>query len=299
MDRAERLVLFADVVDCGGFRRAAAVREMAASVVSRRIRQLETELGVRLLERSTRGVVLTEAGEALYPHGCHVRETLRRTEQLGEHFRAGVQGRLRISAARHLGRRHLLPVIAAFRERHPRVRVELQLEDRFVDLVGEGIDLAFRITRPEDSSLACRRLADTPLVIVGAPALLERLGVPASIEALVDYPVIAYRGEQAHIDYWPYRSADGIRTVGVQPVLVLNDGEAVVEAACLGVGLALLARYTVAAELDAGRLVEVLPEVALQPFAPIYALFPSGPLLPAKTRAFLDFVAGHPELAGW
>jgi DNA-binding transcriptional LysR family regulator len=136
-------------------------------------------------------------------------------------------------------------------------------------------------------------------VIVGAPALLERLGVPASIEALVDYPVIAYRGEQAHIDYWPYRGADGIRTVGVQPVLVLNDGEAVVEAACLGVGLALLARYTVAAELDAGRLVEVLPEVALQPFAPIYALFPSGPLLPAKTRAFLDFVAGHPELAGW
>lgn len=201
MDTASRLILLADVVDCGSFSSAADRRAVTRSLVSKQIARLEQDLGVRLVHRTTRSLGLTDAGRAIYQHACSLRNQLQETDALVASLRDEVSGELRISSTTHFGRLHVLPVVQKLISDHPALQVELRLEDRYVDIVGERYDVAVRIAEPDDSSLVARKLADNPFLMVASPAYLERQGTPRSIEDLNDHHFVVYAGDNGTVDH--------------------------------------------------------------------------------------------------
>ena len=175
MDAASRLVLFADVIDSGSFSKAASLRNVNRSMVSKQIAQLEEHLGVRLLNRTTRSLSLTDAGHSIYQHANGLRNQLLETDALVASLREDVGGELRISSTTHFGRLHVMPVIKKLVEDYPELKIDLRLEDRYVDIVGERYDVAIRITSPVDSSLIARKLTNNKLVMVASPEYLKKL----------------------------------------------------------------------------------------------------------------------------
>ncbi len=288
MDTASRLILFADVIDSGNFSKAAERRAVNRSYVSKQLAKLEEQLGVRLLNRTTRSLSLTEAGEAIYQHACSLREQLMETDALVASLRQEVAGELRISSTTQFGRLHVLPVIEALAAEYPRLNIELRLEDRYVDLVGERYDVAIRVTEPNDSTLVARKLADNPFMMVASPDYLERHGAPTKLADLADHRFVVYSGEYGVNDSWNYRAGDTIKTFSVSPRIKVNDGYALLKAAEDGLGVALLAAFVSRDALRQGTLVRILPDLQLIPFSPIYIMYPSRSYLPKKTRLFID-----------
>jgi len=301
MDTASRLTLFADVIDNGSFSKAANRRAVNRSLVSKQIAKLEEQLGVRLLNRTTRSLSLTDAGRAIYQHACTLREQLMETDALVASLRDDVTGELRISSTTHFGRLHVLPVVEALIEDHPGLSVELRLEDRYVDIVGERYDVAIRITEPDDSSLVARKLADNPFVMVASPAYLERYGTPQTVEDLNTHRFVVYAGDNKVMDHWRYREGSEIKTFAVNVRIKVNDGYAQMKSAQDGMGIALTATFVSYDALKEGSLVQVLPSLSLMPFSPIYIMYPSRSHLPNKTRLFIDRLVeyvGKPAFRG-
>ncbi len=288
MDTASRLILFADVIDSGNFSKAAERRAVNRSYVSKQLAKLEEQLGVRLLNRTTRSLSLTEAGDAIYQHACSLREQLMETDALVASLRQEVSGELRISSTTQFGRLHVLPVIEALAADYPRLNVELRLEDRYVDIVGERYDVAIRVTEPNDSTLVARKLADNPFVMVASPAYLERHGTPATLTDLAAHRFVVYSGDYGVNDSWSYRDGSTIKTFAVNPRIKVNDGYALLKAAEDGLGIALMATFVSREALRRGTLLRVLPELPLVPYSPIYIMYPSRSYLPKKTRLFID-----------
>ena len=282
------MVVFAHVVELGGFSAGARALGISKSAVSKQIAELEEALGVRLLSRSTRRLSLTAAGEIYYDSCARVIAEASAVEQSIGDLRERPAGRLRINAPVELGCTQIARIVAEFALRHPEVRAELTLQDDLVDIVSEGVDVAVRIGKLADSSLIARRVGPIVTRLVAAPDYLERRGVPADHRDLRDHDFLIY----TLLDN-PRRLTlrkDGRRySVTVDGPLASNNGRARLEAARAGLGIVHLPDFYIGDDIAAGRLVGVLEDYEL-PRVDLHALYPPGRSPTASQRMFVDFL---------
>lgn len=292
LDHLTAMAVFARVVEEGSFSRAAQALELSKSAVSKQVARLEDRLGVRLLNRTTRRLSLTEAGTAFY-EGCRlVVADAEAAEAAVNHLAAAPRGTLRVNAPMSFGLRHVAPRISEFLERYPELSVDLQLSDRTVDLVEEGYDMTVRVGRLPDSSLVARRLSPQRQVVCAAPSYLERHGRPRHPNDLADHQCLIYSYLSSGKD-WRFKGAEGEIRVTVSGRLEANNGDALLAAARGGAGVALLPRFIAADDLHAGRLETVLDDWTHAQDGAVYAVFPATRNLSPKVRVFVDFLAEH------
>ncbi|MFV8782001.1 LysR family transcriptional regulator [Microbulbifer sp. SA54] len=290
MDRITVLNAFVAVADEGGFSKAADKLGLSNQLVSKYVAQLEEHLKVRLFNRTTRRVHLTEEGEQCYQFAQQILESLRDMEgQLGQ-MQSEAQGLLRISAPVTFATRHLAPVIRDFKRDHPAVGIELQLNDRKVDVVEEGFDVALRIGKLKSSSLIARRLAPIRLVVCAAPEYLQREGAPETPEDLNPAHYLRY----SYLENGAGESRLMTALKRSQPAsaasISSNNGEILMQAAIAGEGYVLQPTFIVGDAIKSGRLQVILPEFAPEPLA-LYAVYPHRKLLATKLRVFIDFIS--------
>ncbi|HET6971072.1 MAG TPA: LysR family transcriptional regulator [Phenylobacterium sp.] len=289
MDRLDELETFLAVLETGSLAGAARRLRRSAPAVTRTLSALEARVGARLVERTTRRLAVTEAGRKL---ADEARPLLAGYAAAIASDEAGpLRGPLRISAPLVFGRRHVAPLAARFLDLHPGVAVELVLNDRNLDLVDEGLDVALRIGALADSSLVARRVGEVRRVLVAAPAYLRRRGAPAEPSDLADHEIV-YSSTQAGPVEWRFETRRGPITVRLRPRLMINAIEPVVEAAVAGRGVTRVFSYQVADELAAGSLVRLLADFEPPPI-PVQLVTASARLMPARVRAFLDFAVGE------
>ena len=290
MDKLTGMAVFARVIDAGSFTAAAAQLGMSKSAVSKAIAALEDRLGARLLNRTTRRLALTEVGRAFYERCARIVAEAEEAELAVTHLQLTPRGTLRVNAPMSFGALHLGPALAVFLARYPELKVDLELSDRFVDLLEEGYDVAVRIAAAlPDSSLIARRITVDDAVICASPAYWQRHSrprVPADLErhACVTY---AYNPNPRE---WPFVAADGRPiNVRVDGPLHTNNGEATLHVALAGLAVVRLPRFICGPELAPGRLEAVLAD-AMPPPNGIFAIYPHNRHLSAKVRAFVDFL---------
>lgn len=292
MDRLTEMDAFVQVVDHGGFTEAARKMHLSKSAVSKHVSALEARLGVRLLNRTTRRVSPTELGLAYYDRARSVLAEAGEADRMVTAMQATPRGSLRVSAPVTFGVRPLATVVAGFLAACPEVDVNLVLDDRFVEVVAEGFDLAIRIGNLADSSLKARKLAETRMVIAAAPAYLAAAGTPLTIDDLNDHRLLHY-SQLATGNFWRLATPSGEeRQVRVGGRLTVNNGEALMRAAEAGIGIAQVPSFMLGDALAKGRLVEILTNRAPQVLG-VYALYPQGRYPQPKLRAFIDYLADH------
>ncbi|MBZ2208768.1 LysR family transcriptional regulator [Massilia soli] len=288
MDKFQEMQAFVAVVDAGSFVRAADALGSSKAAVSRYISDLEDRLGVRLLNRTTRSLSMTGDGQAFYYHCVELLAALDEAEGDLSTRSAEASGLVRISAPVTFGILHLAPLWGDFLERYPKVRLEVALSDRAVDLVEDGFDLAIRISSVMQPSLIARRLATTRLVLCASPSYLERRGTPQHASELAQHDVVAYT-YGAFRDEWIFEGPDGEVRVKVSPRLFANNGDTCRAAALRGQGVILQPDFLVGGDLRSGELVEILPGYRT-PDLGVYALYASRRHLPLKLRYLIDFL---------
>jgi DNA-binding transcriptional LysR family regulator len=298
MDRLLAMEVFVRVVEAGSFSKAAAQMATTQPTITRRVAAIESRLGVRLLNRNTRGVSLTETG-LLYYDKC--KSTLREAEEAESVVNRGdsrTQGLLRIGSSVTFGRRVVVPLALEFMAQHPHLQVDLNLDDRYSDPVAEGLDIALRLGKLSDSSLGARYIGSTPWLMVASGAYLRAHGTPKRPEDLSGHQMLIYSRMQG-IDVWRVLTPRG-ETVSVPVVgkLRSNNISVLLAAAHAGLGIAMLPKYLAAASLAAGGITEVLEGHTLPPLD-IHALLPSPRLVPRKVNVFIMFLQGKFEGAWW
>jgi DNA-binding transcriptional LysR family regulator len=294
VDRFDSMRAFAKVVESSSFAGAAARLGISASMVTLHVKELEERLGVRLLNRTTRRVSLTETGRAYYERCTRLLADLEETEQAVSDMHAAPRGELRVNATPAFGILQLTPAIADFTNRFPAISVELMLSERMVDLIEEGFDLAVRVGELPDSSLIARQLAPCRMVVCGAPSYFEKHGKPRTPADLTAHNCLTVTGTGlSYYRAWQLTAADGT-AVNVLPTgnLRTNSGAVLIVAAFAGHGLVYLPTYFVGDALQTGRLATVLDDY-LAPPLPLRALYPHNRYLSAKVRAFVDFLAAR------
>jgi len=289
MDTLTRMRAFIDVVEAEGFSAAARKIGRSKALLSKYVRELEDELGALLLNRTTRQFSLTEAGHVYYKRAS---EIVREIDSLADSVResaADVRGRIKLSASRSFADSPIGQSVIEFAVEHPEITLEISLDDRFVDLVEEGFDLAIRITRLEDSSLIARYLAPLGLKVCAAPALIEKYGRPKHPQELAKLPCIIDTNGRSRAN-WSFVDADGRTvTVTVPARLEVNSPLTTRAAAIAGLGFAMLPDFVALPELESGRLVSVLDDWT-RSSAGIYAVYPHRRYLPARIRVFVDYL---------
>jgi DNA-binding transcriptional LysR family regulator len=281
-----RIRAFVQVFDAGGFSSAARQHGRSKALLSKYVTDLEDYLGVRLMNRTTRKLSLTEAGEAYYREASQLLQQLDDLDATISDQTAEPRGLLRISAARNFGETTLAPAIFAFLAKHPNVSVDIRLEDRFVDLVDEGIDLALRITTAADSTLIARRIASIEIILVASPDLLLQHGTPQRVEDLRTIPCVIDTNFQGQAN-WRLTEGGKLVSVHVNGRVRVNSPIAARTAALDGLGVALIPRFLIEPMLADGRLVQVLP--AATPEGPsLQAVYPHRRHLAGKVRALID-----------
>lgn len=290
MDTLTRMRAFIDVVEAEGFSAAARKIGRSKALLSKYVRELEDELGALLLNRTTRQFSLTEAGHTYYRRAT---EIIREIDSLADAVRESsgdVRGRIKLTAPRTFADAPVGQSLIDFARDHPDIVLDIHLDDRFVDLVEEGYDLAIRITRLESSSLIARKLAPFGVKICGAPQLIERYGRPAQPQDLARMPcVIDTNGRW--LSNWPFVNEQGEPfTVAVTGRLEVNSPQSVRAAAVSGLGFALLPDFIARPALDDGSLVSVL-DAYIPRGGGVFAVYPHRRYLPAKVRVFVDFLA--------
>lgn len=288
MERLVAMAHFARVVEAGSFSGAAAQIGVSKSTVSKEIMALEDFLGVRLLQRTTRSLALTEAGEAFYARCARMLAEAEAAEREAQQGAVSPRGRLRVTAPMTYGERRLAPMLAQFACKWPDVDIDMVLDDRIVDLVQDGFDVGIRIAQLADSSMVARKLAPAPRYVVASPAYLERKGVPQIPEDLSRHDGLLYSYVSAS-DQWTFRGEREV-TVRVQGRMRANNGEVLKTAALAGLGVCVLPSFFVEDELADGRLVAILPAWTDQR-ASIWAVYPHARNLAPSVRAFVDFLA--------
>ncbi len=289
MDKFAALQTFVDVVEQEGFAPAARVRGRSRAAVNRLVLALEQELGVQLFNRTTRQVSTTSEGAAFYERAKDILAALYDAERDAGRARDEISGLLRVNAPMSFGTKHLGAAVSDFMLEHPNLRVELHLNDRMVDLIEEGFDLAIRIAEPsEDTSFVDLRICPARLVMCASPHYLTRHGEPRQPRDLRSVPCLHY-GNLPNGTLWRLNGSQGRANVRVNDVLCSNNGDVLREAAVKGLGIALLPMFIVTDDLRAGRLVPVLGDfTAPEPW--LTALYPPTRHLSAKIRVFTDFL---------
>ncbi|CAP42207.1 LysR family transcriptional regulator [Bordetella petrii] len=297
MDRFEEMRVFTAVVEAGSFVKAAESLRMSKAGVSRHVTELETRLGVRLMQRTTRRQSLTEEGQLFYER-CKMLLAEVEDAETEVNSRSGeVGGLLRVNAPLTFGVRHLAPLWAVFKAQHPRLTLDITLADRVVDLVDEGYDVAVRITQLADSTLISRHLASTRMVLCASPAYIQAHGRPEHPKELAMHAAIAY-SYWAGRDEWRFHGSEGEVSVRIQPVMRANNGDTCVQAALAHLGVILQPTFLVGDALRAGSLVELMPQYRCAELG-IYAMYPTRRHVPPRVRALVDFLAGHFAHAPW
>lgn len=292
MDRMRALEVFVEVVRKNGFARAADALDTSPANVTRIMADLESHLGTRLLNRSSRKMSLTDSGEALYARAKTIVEDMAEMEAVASSASARPRGLLRINAPVSFGIAHLAPLWPAFMSRYPEVELDIALADRVVDIVEEGYDLAIRISRGGSGAHAARRLATSRNVCCAAPAYLARYGAPGTPADLKQHDCIGY-SYAATADEWVFRDAQGQPyPVQVRCAIHANNGDTTRAAALAGLGISWQPTFLIGDDLRAGRLVALLPGFSL-PDIDVLAVYPSRRHLSAKVRAMIDFLAEH------
>lgn len=286
------IAAFAAVAEEGSFTKAASILDRDATVLSRRVQSLERRLGVRLLARTTRHVALTEAGAIFLARAQAIVAALNDAqEEASAHGGGEARGTLRLALPATFGRMWIAPSLPEFMAAHPQVRIDASYANQFVDLVAEGFDVAVRLGELADSRLVARRIAPRRRLLCAAPSFLKRHGAPERPEDLARLPCLAFSGLAAHPN-WTFGHTNGERvTVRADGPLVSDDAEGLVYAAVQGFGIMLTTDWLVGRELAAGTLVPILDQWLPEDEGAIYAVVPSNRLMPAKTRAFIDWIA--------
>ena len=284
----QEITVFARIVATGSLSAAARDLGMSTAVVSRRLAALEARLGVRLVNRTTRSLHLTDEGAAYYETCNRVLADIEEADAAVTAGRAEPRGVLRIALPASFGHQHVAPLVPKFAERYPDVQLALSLSDRAVNVVEEGFDLAVQIADLADSSLAARKLAPNRRVVCASPAYLARHGEPRTPKDLARHNCLATDFSMN----WDYRAPDGEPgSVRVSGRYACDNWEVLREWALAGLGIALKSTWDVRRHLEDGSLVSLLPGYTFASDVAIYAVYPHRRHLPAKTRAFIEFLA--------
>ncbi|VFR33498.1 transcriptional regulator, MerR family [plant metagenome] len=294
----EQITAFLAAVEHGGFTAAGQALGRDGSILSRRVTALEKRLGVRLMERTTRRLALTEAGEAFHQRMRGTLQALQEIEQDTAAAATGVRGTLRIALPATFGRMWVAPILPAFLATYPDLVVETAFEDRYVDLVAESFDVAVRIGTLTDSRLVARRLAPSRRLLCASPAYLQAHGTPVRPADLAQHACLGFSRLASH-PLWHLRDGDKATAIRIAGPLVTDDAQSLVQAAVSGAGIAMVSDWLAGPELCSGRLVPVLPDHPVENNETIYLVHPSARLVPAKTRAFSDWMTLQLDVTSW
>jgi DNA-binding transcriptional LysR family regulator len=285
------MAVFARVVEAGSFTRAAEELGLTKSAVSESVRRLETRLGVRLLDRTTRRIAPTEAGRAYHAHARRALDAALAGEAEARALQAEPIGTLRVAVPETFARLHLNPLLAELLDAYPGLTVELVEGVASVDLIADGFDLAIRVSETPADNLIVRRLGQSRVIVLAAPAYLARHGAPGHPDDLAAHRVIGFT-PLFWAREWRLEGPEGLVVRPVSPALLSNSTDTLVASVVAGVGLAALPGWLVAEELAAGALVQVMPDWQGEARG-IYAVYPSNRLMSAKVRLFVDRVAAR------
>lgn len=291
MDRLEELSLVVAICDAGSLAGAARATRRSPAVVTRRLAELERRLGVRLVERTTRRLAVTEAGRILREHARSVLAAYEDAVRAASGERTSPAGTVRVSAPLAFGRKHLAPVVADFLEAHPRMQVELHLSNRIVDLLEERMDVALRIGRLRDARIVAAPVGEVTRVLVASPAYLERRGVPRSPECLERHDLLV----QLHGDEvrdWEFGAEPPKAGVVPNARFRVDDAQTAIDAACAGRGIARPLSYQVEELLARGELVRLLPDHEPQP-VPVSVVYRDPGFIPLRVRAFVEYASAR------
>ncbi|HLG80710.1 MAG TPA: LysR family transcriptional regulator [Bradyrhizobium sp.] len=294
MDRIEAMQTFVTVADLQGFAPAARKLGLSPPAVTRLIASLEERLGTRLLQRTTRKVALTDAGARYLERARRILADIEEAELAAESERTRPTGRLVVSAPVGFGRLHVSPVMSVYLKRYPEVTGELRLEDRMVNLVEDGVDVAVRIGQLPDSSLVARQVGEMRRIVVASPAYLKARGEPKTPEAVSAHQIIQFGGSALTAE-WRFAKDGEERRVAIAPRFTSNVADAAIQYAMEGGGLTRVLAYQAADAIRRGRLKIVLERFE-QPALPVQIVYPTSRLLSAKVRAFVDLVV---ETTDW
>lgn len=289
-DRLKGITAFVATVESGSFTAAAERLHLTSSAISKSVARLETRLGSRLFERTTRRLALTDAGQAYYQTCIRVLGELSEAESVLAAQRSTPAGRLRVAVPHTFGRTHVMPLLNLFCRQHPDMQLNLSFSDRFVDLFEEGVDVAVRIGGPGNypPSLAVRYLGSEKLIFCASPDYLAQHGTPPSLNALEQHRAIVYDRIDGSTSPWHVASPDGrLTTRTVAHRMALGDGEAQLSAVLAGLGVAQMATWLMGDRLARGELVPFLPELTV-PGLPLYIVWPRRKQLTPKVDALLN-----------
>lgn len=292
MSRLSEIQFFVQVAESGGIGVAADRLGVAKSAVSRRLKDLEGRLGVRLVNRTTRQLSLTEAGQSYYERVSRILADLEEADQNAAAVHGALTGRLKVAGPQSFGVQHLMPAITSFLDRNPGVSIEMDVNDRRVDLINEGFDLAVRIGELEDSSLIARRLAPVRNLVCASPSYIKSHGVPQHPNDLVNHTYLRYANvPERRIFSW-FDETGREHAVTPKARLVANNGEILQSAAESGLGIISQPTFLIYRAVEQGRLVPILTHVEWWQLG-AYAVYPPGRHLSAKVRVFVDHLASY------
>ena len=289
MDKLNAISVFCKVIETQSFTQAANQQNISVAMASKLVSQLEEHLKTRLLQRTTRKIVPTEAGMLYYQRCQAILLDLSEADSSISNMATSLQGNLLISVPRDFGLLYISPNLSKFIELHPNLHVEIEFEDKRVDLVAEGYDLALRIGYMQDSSLVARKISSSPMHFVASPSYLESRGTPLTPDDLEYHQGLLYKSSLNQV-HWQSTKANQIQRYKIQSKVVSNNGMALLEMTKAGLGISNSPSFFVKDALASGELVEILSEYKQKPLD-IYVVYPNRRHLPAKVRAFIEFLA--------
>ena len=284
------LVLFSHINRLGSLSAAAQLLGISRSSVSKQLAALERKIGSRLFNRTTRKIVLTEVGRQVLQEAYKVELALQAIENISEDFQSVIAGDLNVTCASAQGRIHLVPLITKFLARYPKINVNLQLEDRFVDMVAENLDVSIRIGYLPDSTLIARKLGDLSAVLCASPEYLSNAPPLQTPSDLLHHRCLFYRNSKLGMNSWSFISDEGEENVTVSGPLSINDPGALVSAALAHAGVLLIDKGLLGDTMRDGKLLPVLTGYQSIGSLPMYVVYPEREFIPAKTRALVDFL---------
>ena len=289
MDKLNAISVFCKVIETQSFTQAANQQNISVAMASKLVSQLEEHLKTRLLQRTTRKIVPTEAGMLYYQRCQAILLDLSEADSSISNMATSLQGNLLISVPRDFGLLYISPNLPKFIELHPNLHVEIEFEDKRVDLIAEGYDLALRIGYMQDSSLVARKISSSPMHFVASPSYLESRGTPLTPDDLEYHQGLLYKSSLSQV-HWQSTKANQIQRYKIQSKVVSNNGMALLEMTKAGLGISNAPDFFVKDALASGELVEILSEYKQKPLD-IYVVYPNRRHLPAKVRAFIEFLA--------
>ena len=298
MDRVTGILLYVRIVETGSFSKASADLGLTQPTATKHVAALESKLGARLLNRNTRGVSATEIGALYYDKCKAIQHQIEEADNLASLLQSRVGGTLRISTSVAFGRRVVSPLVLAYMREHPDVNVDLSFDDRYVNLVEQGIDIALRMGRLADSALGATYLGTNPWLVAASPEYLARAGMPQTPDDLGHHACLVYSSVQGD-DRWQFTGPSGEeRSIPVSGHLRSNNLSAVLSACRAGMGLAVLPWYVARQSVVDGAVLPVLADHTL-PSQELHAVFPSPKLVPGKVRSFIAFLKQRLEGDWW